>query len=564
MPADVAEDSLELAIELLEAAEPDSESYPFPRLRRLGRSERRTFRTILLENQHFRITVVPDLGGRILRWEDMRSHQDIWDFNERIDLLEAGGRGIELAAGLQIRTRFGDRLNSMGPVANAPDYTEESESPSGLWMGEVCGDGLSLNWRLAAPHDSPFLELEVRAFNRSLEPVPYNGGIAVGGGSWRKSGDLWAWTSEGGTLAVECPYLDYSEDGGLYRFNRHRYLAPHQLDAWTAKIYPSGIGDSLRGASLSAHAGWNGEEMRIQGIEPYSGKAIVLTKSARTLEMPLEVSRDLLLKIPLDSLKDEIEELVVLDADRAERLRAPAASIVSTARADEDPRPACLEPDAEIRQLRDAEFDLGLRHLSHLLSGYGRLSMGDFLGAAGAFEQALIFNGEDHLAWWAKAAAQRKGGAEAEERTELLNAHFLAPLEPVLRAEGFLASPVHSREKSAVLGPLEETPEAFVEVACLLLEANFVQDAARWLTEALLHVDFPVLRYLLAHVYLELGGMEVDAAEQVQLAIRENPEPPYPYRRIEFRALAKLAARFPADGSLRRLLDFAGRFRPLN
>jgi hypothetical protein len=113
-----------------------------------------------------------------------------------------------------------------------------------------------------------------------------------------------------------------------------------------------------------------------------------------------------------------------------------------------------------------------------------------------------------------------------------------------------------------VLSPLEATPDAFVDVACVLLESNMVQDAARWLGEAVLHADFPILRYLLASVYLELGSMEIEAAEQVQLAVRQTPEPPFPWREVELKALERVAAKFPADGSLRRLIQLAEKSRP--
>ena len=562
MPADVAEDSLDLMIELLETDEPTKASYPFPRLRRSHRIERRTFKSILLENPHFRITVLPDLGGRIVRLEDKRVQRDIWQFDAVMKPREEGPRGIEWPTGLQVRTGFDDRLNSLGPVANTLDYSEEGEAPSGIWLGEVCGDGLSLNWRVSMQDDGSHFELEVRAFNRSLRSIPYNGGLALGEGEWRKSGKDWVWSTEGGCLLVECPYLTYVDEVGLYRFNRMRQLAPRQLDSWTAKLYPSGVGASIRGATRTMHVGWDRQEMRVQGMTEVSGKAVVLTTGGQTLEVPMELSPMLMNPIPLASLSEEISEFVFLDAERNELIRASQLDTNDASRATDDPLTGFVGPESTETEIRIAEFDVAQRHLAHVLVGNRQLLERDFQGAAQAFEQALLFNAEDHLSWWAKAAAERRAGSQTEERPELPNAHFLAPLEPVLRAEGFLATEVHGKQKSAVLSPLEATPDAFVDVACVLLESNMVQDAARWLGEAVLHADFPILRYLLSSVYLELGSMEIEAAEQVQLAVRQTPEPPFPWREVELKALERVAAKFPADGSLRRLMQLAEKSRP--
>src|SRR5689334_12931465 len=71
MPAEVYEDSIEFEIGLLEAVIPTTregfgDSYPYPPLKPLNRVEKRTFRTVVLENAYLRATFVPDLGGRML------------------------------------------------------------------------------------------------------------------------------------------------------------------------------------------------------------------------------------------------------------------------------------------------------------------------------------------------------------------------------------------------------------------------------------------------------------------------------------------------------------------
>src|SRR5947209_7979645 len=100
MPADVYEDSLELTVGILEAVLPDNgqyvnTAYPYPSLKPTGRTEKRTFRTVVLENPYLKATVVPDLGGRIIRLLDKRTRAEILPI-EPLDPQPLGLRGVEI------------------------------------------------------------------------------------------------------------------------------------------------------------------------------------------------------------------------------------------------------------------------------------------------------------------------------------------------------------------------------------------------------------------------------------------------------------------------------------
>jgi hypothetical protein len=152
---------------------------------------------------------------------------------------------------------------------------------------------------------------------------------------------------------------------------------------------------------------------------------------------------------------------------------------------------------------------------------------------------------------------------EEGESAELLNAHYLAPLEPALRAESFLSQPKRmEKDPSALLKPMAEHPENFVEVACLLLEAGLHEQAAYWIDEALRHEDLPMLRFLLAYAHLTQSGLEYEAAAQVEAVAKSEMTPPFPWREIEWQALDALSRRFPAEARLARLMamrDFVRR-----
>ena len=99
-----------------------------------------------------------------------------------------------------------------------------------------------------------------------------------------------------------------------------------------------------------------------------------------------------------------------------------------------------------------------------------------------------MYNADDPLLWWGKAVALRLAGEDNEQ--ELLNAHFLAPLEPALRAESFLSQPINpDGAPSPLLASLAENPEEFIEVACLLIDCGLFDQASRWIDEALRHRD---------------------------------------------------------------------------
>lgn len=564
MPTDLAEDAIDLTIPLLEAITPqiDDSAYPFPRLSAAGRSELREFRSLVLENPYLAVTLVPDLGGRIIRLFDKRTQTDIFPFDGTISASEGGPRGMESWTGLQISTGFETRLNSLGTVATMPDYAEEEEAPSGVWWGELCGNGMSLNVRISLPANRAEVEIEVRAFNRSLEPVAYNGGLLVGVQGGFVAEDLWIFQGQG--LRIHAPALRYRSysDSKLvaHRFNRQRSLEPHQLDSWTAKLTPFSGMEGIRHVSEDVAVFFDQSRLQVQAITPVPDAKLVLqTEAGQTLELTNDLYPENLLEIPLSDLSSPAQALAVLDSNRLEIFRSGSQEPkLSSATREQDEWIHWDGPTSSwtVDQLEEATFSMRDRALAHLLLAQRHLRAKEYSAASQAFEQSLLFNAEDHLAWWGKAVSQRLQGEELDERPELLNAHFLAPLEPALRAESYLVNPSQTKESSPILKPLMGTPEAFIEVACLLLEANLLEETAKWLDEALRHVDFPMLRYLLAFAYLSGSRMEVEAADQVAIASKKPVAPPYPYRALEGRALEALSKRFPGDASIRTYLDW--------
>ncbi|MBX7135623.1 MAG: hypothetical protein K1X67_23395 [Fimbriimonadaceae bacterium] len=199
---------------------------------------------------------------------------------------------------------------------------------------------------------------------------------------------------------------------------------------------------------------------------------------------------------------------------------------------------AGAKPDAEsLIAGFDSPLLGGLARLGLAIHAFdeGKRSEGEHL-----LDEALERSCHDPLLWWFRSIGQRS----SDERADLLNAHYLAPLEPMLRAESFLSAPSQDREPSPLVAPLATSPDHLVEIACLLLVHRRLEDAARWMDECLRHRSVPMLHLLMAWSLLEGPGLRAEAANHVHRALTGPPEPPFPWRWIERVALERLHAEF--------------------
>lgn len=525
MASRISEESLELEIGLCEALPPSSGSYPYPALVPLDRIERRVFPTVVLENDFLRATFAPSLGGRLLGLFDKRSGAEAWPRGP-LRPQRGGPRGATLSAGMELHLDGEPRLTAMGPVAFA---AQEDESGAAIvWFAEaVTGTGLSWHWRIELPSDHAALRMEARILNRTYAGVPYQGGVLIPGKGWTAGPGFCA--SPGWVLATGSWPWRVGEIGdqiGVSRFDAPRELAPRQVDTWRSTLIPSDLPASA--ASEDAVLAVEGLRVRIQAVRALPAK-ILLQCGGNVLEASAELSPEAV----WEGEAPERPEGVVVMASGDEILRWEPA------------RPTPPDP------IWAETFDAGRRPAAYTQLADRAIRQAAWSVAAEYLDQSLLANGDDPLGWWLEGVVLRHAGNTEEDA--LLNAHYLAPLEPALRAESFLAQPVvEGRDPSPLLSSL--TPQDFVEVACLLLDRGLRDDGVRWLDEALRHEDAPMLRYLLAHAYLSSGKMAVEAAAMVAQASSLSIQPPYPWREFERRVLAELVAAFPADS---RLAEYA-------
>jgi hypothetical protein len=344
-----------------------------------------------------------------------------------------------------------------------------------------------------------------------------------------------------------------SSDLIVSRFEETRLLAPRQLDTWKMSIVPfSGIEGMSAVSKLGAMFVGDGIVQIQAGLPMLQHKLVLLAESGQTLEAPVQIypEKRLDMEIP-----EGVSAVALLDQAKSPALKWERGldwrSVEAGSRLDRaDP----IGGSDVGNDLDIATFDIGTRHVAHALLGLSALPGQDFDEADYRFEQSLLYNGEDHLTWWMKAMTARLRGSVDEDRSELLNAHYLAPLEPALRAESFLSQPrAMEKEPSALLKVLADYPEAFIEVAALLVEARLYEQAVRWIDDALRHAHLAMLRYLSAYCHISATTMDIEAAEQVSRAARLPLGPPYPWRPIEIEAIEALKSRFPKDERLKIL-----------
>lgn len=576
MPAEAYEDSLDLHIDLLEAVLPTLESppeqlacYPFPYLRRIGDQETRRFRTLVLENDFLKITVVPALGGRILSIFDKRTQTEILSTRSALLTTPEPRRGVCLQDGIQYQYSVNPRLNSLGNTDSLVVQQLSDDSPAIIWIGETFSGGpVAFQYQIALAPNAAYFEVEYRAQNRTLSTVPYQGVVSASlpDSSLIHIDNGISISSENGGICFLFENGDFaSVEGvsGLVNLSRNPEsgtLGPRQTDVFRLTCVPFSNLFYPTAALEHGVGSLDQSTFKYQPTSPQLGhKLIVQNDAGETFETPLDAYPEHPVSLDLSSIPGSAAFAVVKSPDQTELLRLSSRSGEEKSRfAVEFAAPSDFDPSQSETQLRaltrtPQRFE-ALYSLATL-----KAKGSEFAEADALLEEALLFNGNDPVTWWAKAVFQRLGALsdESEERTELLNAHFLSPLEPALRAEAFLSqAQTHGKDSNPLVAVIEENPENFIEVACLLIELGLFAEATRWIDESLRHKDLAMLRYLQAHLYLTGSRMEVEAGEQVSLGHRAQV-PPYPFRRVEIDALESLMARFRQDQKLDDLLKLA-------
>lgn len=543
MPAEVLLDALELETETLEAefqpagANP---AYPYPLLKRTGRSAVMSFQAVILENDCLEATLLPDLGGRLIGLRDKRTGTEAIPLPKKLHLADGGPRGVWCAQGIQIGVGEFPRRNGLGPMERMEMHPEDEDGAAMAIFHELSLGhrlGIHLAWSLAP--DSPWLQLSVSIQNRALAPVVIDAGLMAEtlGAGWI----LDRTTGNGVLVQAEAGGFTFI-DAGLAALDGV-VLQPHQVETFRCRLAPIGGLRQIDAASNGVAIGVGAfiEAAAVEEVGPV--KLFVQLESGETLEAPADLGPGRGFSVPASDLPGKVVALLVRNAEGADLVSWPAAP-------NDQPDAGRSMPLPDLHSWLDGEGDVVrlARHMegkapAHLVRGLRAMGAKAWGEAFEAFDTALAFNAEDALVWWLKALARRLSGEElGEDAPELPNAHFLAPLEPVLRAEAFLSQPqIHGKEPNPLVKPMANNPDAQLEIVHLLLEAGQFEEASRWIDECLRHREEPMLRVMLAWMLSTRSRMDAEAAQHLVAAEKSPFEPPFPWRPYEVQAVEELS-----------------------
>ena len=142
-------------------------NYPYPNRDALtDRREPVTWRTLNLENEYLRLTVLPDLGGHIYSCLDKRTGHEIFYANSAIKKALIGYRGAWAAFGVEFNFPVSHNWMSMSPVDFAT--IEHPDGSGSIWVGnadQVYGGQWRVELKLAPGRS--VLEQKVDLYNAS-------------------------------------------------------------------------------------------------------------------------------------------------------------------------------------------------------------------------------------------------------------------------------------------------------------------------------------------------------------------------------------------------------------
>ena len=148
-----------------------SSAFPYPQwVRSSGAMEYRTLKFIDLENARWRVTVCPDLGGRILSFFDkQRGAETLWQ-PTAFRLATVGLPGAWLLGGVEYNAfRFGHQVH--GQMAVRTERVRFDDGSEGLRFGTV-DEGLESEWSATLALDDAGLSVRLAMRNHSEQPRP--------------------------------------------------------------------------------------------------------------------------------------------------------------------------------------------------------------------------------------------------------------------------------------------------------------------------------------------------------------------------------------------------------
>lgn len=492
---------------------------------------------IWLSNEFTQIAIAPSLGGRIFSIRDLRTDTEIIPIPDRLPLTQTGIRGVELNWGVEFLAGP-DRRDRLAHLDYRIKEAGDAEGKIAVFLHGWAGD---ISWHgvvTLRPNDAT-IGIEQKIQNRAWNSNPARAGLTI----TLFQPDAGLHFVETTSVLSANPDQTWSTAPKLNRLGGHRFIS------WSGNLVPHSNSDEKTVSSESLTVSLSSSELSLQAHRPLKDHKIFLSVSGQTLESKLDLPPGIPAITPLASIPGTIEGIAIRNAAKETILTWPPTSDPIKSVPIDFPH-IVLDSIAQNPAIPPQEL-LRMPGLEPL--GYYRLalqSIADQNPAAAdtALENLTGFLAEDPFTWWLKAAIRRELGGDPEEEDlpDLPNAHYLAPLEPLLKAEAFLNTPqAAGPEPNPLLTSIAAHPEQAAGVVAAYLDCLLPQSMARLADELLRHRENPLVRYLYAFGMLRVDRLQTTAAEQVQLAEKAPVEPPFPQRQIEVEAIQTLHRRFP-------------------
>lgn len=296
---------------------------------------------------------------------------------------------------------------------------------------------------------------------------------------------------------------------------REWQLGPQESAVTEARLLWHPSLDRIDFSSADAFARLDKGTLKISSAETRKQQLLLVGSEGRTFETRIDLSPTELIEMPLASLPGDLSIF---------QLRDEGGRIILSSKPDKTAE-TILEVQ-EIPSLDNVLLDeAALKSAARIPSvsaaatfALGLLALREqrWEDAVDFFEDAAILRGDNPLVWWAKNWCLRY--LDQQNEHDLANAHFLAPLDPALRADAYLNAPEDSKP-DPLLDAWGDDPQPYLEVADLLASAGLAEPRARWLEEARRRAPCSLIELLLAAAHLE-HGREMAAAEHVSFAAK--------------------------------------------
>lgn len=556
--------------------------YPYPELLLTDDLRSISLDTVGFESKQLSATICPDLGGRILSLHDRHTDSDLIQVPTSLEYGLGGSRGVTAQQGMEVVSEGGRPLG-MASLPHMVQQADEEEGSCFVYDPMVQLD-VSLQLGYGFSEEQKSLNLEVLLVHRGSYPQRVPLALMIHGAKSARlvTSRLAAVQVGSGCVAIESQMPLYGAEiagnaGLVHVLPSDMALIPAEAVLRRLKITPLGVFQRLIGLDSGVAIGEVDGQLVLRSLDrDCEGVFYILTEAEKTLEAPVQFSPGADWFGDIGSLGSRVARLrlVLNDGSQFEtEFNAEAsASTIGPGRvwisklasnwSHEDPRvkqvfEAIAEPRSTDLPAIDEDDPL-LGSSSLLAQTIHSVSNGDLQSAASSAENLLTQEAQSPINWWLAATISRERGGQDEESDPLLNAHFISPLEPMLRVEAFLRTPVSSdAQRSSILESLAKDPVASIDAVVRLYNWG-LQDAAVRVLEDLLRLHPTAKMYLLlAGIYLESERFAFEADRLVKQVEELSLDSLYPHTLTEWKLLQQVAKKFPNSEAAQSLFLYA-------